>query len=101
MRFAITRDEEGGREVPVATSCRGKEEDVLVVMGRLKKRAGTEPHVKGPVKEATAGRLGWRKRSNLWTLFCGVPAWEKIGLMMKRRGPHCRMSSSFERMGDG
>ena len=76
MRLAITRVEEGAREVPVAMSCNGAtatgEEGVAVVRGRLKKRAGTEPHVRGPMKLAMAERPGWRKRSNLWTLFLGV-----------------------------
>jgi hypothetical protein len=64
MRLAITRVEEGEREVPVATSFR----DVLVESGlvaRLKKRAGTEPHVKGPMKLAIAEPPGWRNLSNL------------------------------------
>ncbi len=65
MRLAITRLEEGASEVPVATSCNEVEESELASMGRLKKSAGTEPHVRGPMKEATAGRPGWRKRSNL------------------------------------
>jgi hypothetical protein len=40
-------DEDGGREVPVAMSVRAP------FSVRLKKMAGTEPHVNGPVKVAT------------------------------------------------
>lgn len=58
--MAITRWEEGGREVPVAISVRLGEEAV-----RVKKRVGTDPQVSGAINVAIADRPGCRKRSNL------------------------------------
>jgi hypothetical protein len=54
MRLAITRVEEGEREVPVAMSVSGVVEEGV----RLKKIAGTDPHVNGAMKVAIAERPG-------------------------------------------
>lgn len=100
MRLAMTREDEGGREVPVAIRVMGSEVEEESVV-RLKNRVGTEPHVKGAMNVATAERPGWRYLSNLWTSLGVFPAWENNGLMTKRRGPHCMMSSSLDRIGLG
>lgn len=52
IRLATTREEEGGSEVPVPRRV-SWEEDV-----RLKKRAGTEPHITGAINVATVVPLG-------------------------------------------
>ena len=65
MRLAITRWEEGGRDVPVAISVRVGSVVESEGVVRLKKRVGTEPHVSGATKVAIAERPGCRKRSNL------------------------------------
>lgn len=53
MRLAMTRWWLGGREVPVPMR-----ESSFVVGERRKKRAGTEPHVRGAMKDAIAVRPG-------------------------------------------
>lgn len=60
MRLAITREEEGGKEVPVAMSWREGEEEEEVEEVRLKNRVGTEPQVRGATKVAVAEEPGWR-----------------------------------------
>lgn len=103
IRLAITREEEGAREVPVAINVIGSvEEDVpSSEMLRLKNRVGTDPHVSGAMNVATADWPGWRKRSNLCTSLKVLPPCEKRGLTTKRRGPHCMISSCFDLMGSG
>lgn len=49
-RLAITLLVDGGSEVPVAMRLR----ELSVDTDGWKKRAGTEPHVRGAMKEATA-----------------------------------------------
>ena len=50
-RLAMTRDVDGGREVPVAIRFSG----ALGLVGEgLKKRAGTTPQVIGAMKDTTA-----------------------------------------------
>lgn len=118
MRFAITREAEGERDVPVAMrvsgGLRGTAAGSSTLMPlavaaaskssgegavRLKKSAGTEPQVSGAMNEATALRPGWRCRSNLWTSLGVLPAWENNGLMTKRRGPHTMISPSLDLIG--
>jgi len=101
MRLAITREEEGGREVPVPRRVSGRVGEVAVSSERvrLKKSVGTDPQVSGPTNVAVAELPGWRKRSNLWTSLGVVPPWEKRGLIISLRGPHCMIISSFDLMG--
>ena len=53
MRLAITRDEDGAIDVPVPRRVRGSGEgsSSLEIL-RLKKSAGTDPHVMGATKVA-------------------------------------------------
>lgn len=62
MRLAITREEDGGREVPVPISVRGKLPDSSFESGvlRLKNRVGTEPQVSVAMNVAVAEAPGWR-----------------------------------------
>lgn len=58
-RLAMTRVDEGAKDVPVAISVKGAFKDSILDdtssgLGRLKNMAGTEPHVSGPMKVATA-----------------------------------------------
>ena len=112
MRLAMTRCEEGGSEVPVATSERGASAVAVAVVVvvvvesglrvvRLKKSVGTEPHVSGAMNVATAERPGCRNRSYLWTSLDVLPPCENRGLMTNRRGPHCMIISSLDLMGSG
>ena len=74
MRLAITRCEEGGREVPVAMSVRvGSAVESASGNSRLKKSVGTEPHVSGATNVAIAERPGCRNRSNLCTSLDVLP----------------------------
>jgi hypothetical protein len=98
-RLAMTREGEGGTVVPVAMSEReGDDSGELLAW---KTRQGTEPHVRGPMKEAMALRPGCRYRSNLWTLFGVLSADEKMGLIFRRRGPTWRIKGSFDLRGVG
>ena len=108
IRFVMTRLEDGGRDVPVPTRVRGRDVDAVDEGSpdcegevRWKKSVGTEPHVSGPMKDAIADPPGCRNRSNLCTSFGVLPPWEKRGLMISRRGPHCMINSTFERRGVG
>jgi len=103
MRLAITREDEGAREVPVAINVIGSDEKVASSeeMLRLKNRVGTDPQVSGAMNVATADWPGCRKRSNLWTSLEVFPPCENRGLMRKRRGPHCMISSCFDLIGSG
>lgn len=68
IRLAMTRLEDGGRDVPVPTRVRGRDEDAAFEgseessgcegVVRWKKSAGTEPHVTGPMKDAMADPPG-------------------------------------------
>ncbi len=106
IRFAITRDEDGGSEVPVPSSVRGSfdasSSDIeLSGTVRLKNKVGTEPHVIGAINVATAEPPGCRNRSNLCTSFDVFPPWENRGLITRRRGPHCMINSVFDLIGSG
>lgn len=53
MRLAMTRWDDGGREVPVAMSVSvGSAVESADATARLKKRVGTEPHVNGATNVA-------------------------------------------------
>lgn len=75
MRLAMMRLVEGGRDVPVAIK-RSEEGWSGESVSRVKKRRGTLPQVRGPMKDAMADWPGWRKRENLCTLFGVFPACE-------------------------
>ena len=97
IRFAMTRVDEGASDVPVAISANGE----FGVVVRLKKSVGTEPHVMGATKVATAERPGCKNLSNLCTSFGVFPPCEKRGLTTNLRGPHCIIISSLDLIGSG